>query len=642
MNYNTYTAFTRRTLFPPVVSNSIPAFDGKKEYQIFFKKSAANFVSGGQGGSFKHIQISIRRIDNNTNAINTETHRTGYIIAPLSTEAVDEPGFIPQVENVYRIYSRDEKTPYVVFLSGLGSSFTEMNTLYKVQIRLGEEEYNPNWGVADIQRMNTEGTVSEWSSVLTMKPIDAPSFGLQGFKDTVEDIDKKGNEIATANFEYVAYYDSTYVKLNENGEPVITTVNEKLSEYSFKLLDASGKLLSDSGPIVTIEHDRPSLSHSFDYLTEDGLDYFVVFKIKTENGYVGEKKYLIKAKYKILQMSNAMVRVTNETDMARIKVEVKAKQVVLEPIIKKGTENELSKLGFVFDEGDPQYDNLGLIDQSKISTTHAVIEGSVQASKSFYLSCPNDIWVLESKIAGLKSFKTREEALRNPYIVVENDFTLERDVLYMTRMKLICYEKKEFDFGLDLTQEPIVDEDGIKRFPKSTTEPKTIYYLEAVKTSYKKQNGQEIEIATQVKKVRSAVKTKFNWPENVDKFELPVLPSLNRYVYDEGRYDLITIPELKLHDIAYTNKTNPEEPIIVSQVSHERRTFSANESIPFNPYKEYYIYISNNLGSFAMYMFDDGYITNHESFMNYLDTKLLSPEMEIETLDKFKIEKERR
>lgn len=647
MRYGTYASFTRRKLFPPVVPTSIPAFDGEKQFKIFFKKSAANFATGsGQAVDFRHVQVSIRKVSNNANALDTSKnkYKTGYIIAELSHRALDEPGIEPKSGVVYKVYGRDDKSPYCLFLDGKEEAFQELNTLYKVQLRLGEQEYSDSWTVADLQEMNRNGTISEWSTVMAMKPIERPDFGIYKFNafDTPEG--KEGNKIATANFQYVGYYESNFIRYDDSGNPIFTTVNEKLSEYWFKLYSSQNKLLSESGSIVTIEHDRPNISHTFNYLTQDRTNYYVVFGIKTENGYIEEKKYLVTGDYKVLEMSNAMVRVTEERDRARMKIEVQAKQVVLEPIIKQGSETEMSKLGFVRDETDPQYD-VDLYDQSRLISTHAVIEGSVETSKSFYLSCPNDKWVMEAKVSGIVAHNSREEALSKPYIVVENDFSLEKDVMYYTRMKVICYKEEEFDFGVDV-KKVITDERGIKHFAKTNTEPTYKYYIEAVKTSYKKSSGIETEIAAQATKTRSVIKKKFSTErpilEPVTDVDGQLLTgtvstegSLNRYIHKESRHTLTTNPNEQLLDIKYFDDKNPSQNIINTSSLIDKRAFISNENVPFNPLKESYLFISNNLGSMVMYLFDEGYTTGDAEFIKYLQTKTLLPSMELEQLSKY-------
>ena len=67
-------AFYNTQLFPPVVPSSLPSYDGLGALKVYFKTSVANYRE-----QFKHIQITVNRLDSNLNALNTIDYPIGII-----------------------------------------------------------------------------------------------------------------------------------------------------------------------------------------------------------------------------------------------------------------------------------------------------------------------------------------------------------------------------------------------------------------------------------------------------------------------------------------------------------------------------------------------------------------------------------
>lgn len=649
-------AFTNRYLFPPVVPSSIPAFIGEQQFKIFFKKNMANFAgmvnNQADFDKFNQIHIAINSLETNRNSVNTNVHKTGYVCLPLHADSLDTPGVNTSPNFVYRVYGRDAKTPYCAVLNGLGNTFQELDKLYKVQIRLG------NWtnsngtirlpqSLEELRLMEQDDrNTSEWSTVMMMKPISEPAYGIYKFLQEDEMLDKEPelryNEIGTANFEYVGFYNTVYDVYEESGYKTHAG-NERIVEYYYRLYDSTGKkLLSDSGPINLTEHERKNISHTFNYLTQDQERYIVEFGIKTENGFEGVKRYPIKAEYIVLEMSNAMVRVSEERAYARMKLQIQAKQVVLEPTLKPGSSEEMSKLEFVKDIGDPMYAGVSEADQAKIETTHAMVEGRVAASKSFYLSCPRDIWFIETKIAGLTPFKTREEALANPYIYMENEHLMENNIPYLTQVRLISYEKTVP--GLGATTEIIVDPvTGIKSLKKVNND-KTTYVIEGVKTSFRRERGVNIEIAEQTVKKESVKRHNHSWTERVPVQNPDGSTGEKTATFDfDSRWQL---KDITAQDVVYpltADGSRVQTPLEADPVVKDttRKAYVLTEPKPINPKQEYYVFLTNYMGGFGMEVLESkiystnpnnpletietDYITDNPVLQQFLSTKVIPP-----------------
>ena len=604
-------AFTNKNLFPPVLPTSVPAFIADGNFKIFFRKSVANFANiinqQGNYDKFNQIHVAVNALETNKNSIDLVANKTGYICLPLSTKSLDDKDITTEPGNVYKVFGQDPKTAYCAVLKGLGHSFPKEDKLYKVQIRLGYWT-DASGGIkipktmAEMREMERDSkTTSEWSAVTMIKPISQPDFGIHKFKaiGEFEEGEENLNTIGTANFDYVGYYNTVYDSFEEQGYKTFSG-DERLTEYSFKLYDSSGsKLLSDSGPINLTEHERKNISYTFNYLTQDQQTYFVDMTIKTENGYEETKRYPIKADYIILEMSNAMVRVTEERSYARMKLEIQAKQVVLEPTIKPGETEIISKLEFVKDVDDPMYSEMPEFEQDKIVSTHAMIEGKAKASKSFYLSCPRDIWILESKLAGIAPFDTREEAMEKPYILIENVYAGEENVPYLTKVRLISYKKVVP--GLGATTKIVVDQaTGIKSL-EAVNNDKNIYVIEAVKTSYRRERGEDIPILEQTVKKENVTRKKITWTENLPQ-SAPIEDRTPTELSMESRW---TFKDITTEDVVYPMKEDgsrlqtPKEadPQLINTT---KKAFVINEPKPINPCQEYYLFLSNYMGGLGM------------------------------------------
>lgn len=666
------TAISKRLLFPPLVPQSIPAFDAvtDKTFKVFFKKSPANFAGGLngnlQGENFEHIQVSIVRLDNNRNAISTQRdyNKSGYIMATVSkrdgvVESLDDYKTKVEVNKVYKVYGRDPQSPYCVVLPTLNYSFFDLNILYKLQIRLGAETLtNPkDITYSEILEMEKNLVVSEWSGVTTMKPIEPPAFGITGFNNTESKFEPTDedpvNTIATSNFSYVGYYKYNTIVAEEveNTRMLPQSTMEKkyrldsgqevLSEYRYVLKTGNGAtVLDDSGYKKISEHERKNINHTFAYTTKDREKYLIEFHIKTFNGFTDYKTYKLEPRYKRLNASSALIKVDSEEYRARMKLDIKAKQIVFEPSVDPNYPNETGSLDVsgVKDlysianskpKGDPMMD-IAPEEVEKIKTTHVLFNGTSTTNKSFFLTNESnrDRWVCEIKASGWIPYNSREVALLNPYIVIQNDVEGVSRNVYYTTLELICYKKciNCYKLSTEIIVDPVT---GNKKFKPDTSEQPQII-LEVVKRSYRKDRGEEPKLlatqttkSIQMVKDRSIIVPYYRWfggsklkTATIKKEEGMVTP--NWTIGPNGRP---TRPD-------YIDKTYFQS---MPFKKYEPPTSKTKTDIDHQAELELYIYLSNYDGTIGFHVAEteykheqsnrNFYITEHPVMKNFFENR---------------------
>lgn len=107
----------RKLLFPPIVPNSLPAFDKNQKLRYYFKPSIANSMS-----EIKHLQMSIVRLDTN-GSILTDTNSYPYDVLFKKSSEIKE-----------------DTSKGFWYVDVPASIFPDSDTAYKVQIRLGETD----------------------------------------------------------------------------------------------------------------------------------------------------------------------------------------------------------------------------------------------------------------------------------------------------------------------------------------------------------------------------------------------------------------------------------------------------------------------------------------------------------------------
>lgn len=660
-------AISKRLLFPPLVPQSIPAFDakGKPVFKLFFKKSPANFAGGlngnTQGDNFEHVQIAINRLDNNRNAINTQIdyNNSGYIMATLAKnpdgtiQSLDDFSTNPEPNKIYKVYGRDPKTPYCVIIPTLNRSFFDLNILYKLQLRLGANSLvNPaKVTLKDVKEMEKNLYLSEWSSITTFKPIDPPIFGLTGFIESNKDNPSVGeaNTISTSTFTYVGYYENNVItEIQNQTRSYILDVNYRLEEgqeiltsYRFVLKTGNNeKVLDDSGEKKVSEHERKNIQHTFSYTTKDKESYVIEFHVKTLNGYEDYKTYILKPNYKRMNASNSLIKITSEEYRARMKLEVDAKQVVFVPSIDSEYPAEVGELDVTnvrdvysnvngVKNGDPMM-NIAADELAKIKTSHVLFKGTSTTNKSFLLVNQNDLdrWVCEIKASGWIPYKDRELALQNPYVVIQNDVEGDPRKPYYTVLKVICYKKNMNLFGLSTTivTDPIT---GNQKYATDSSVQEQII-IEAIKESYRKDRDSNPKLLArqsvkniQMLKDKSVITPFYRWFGG-SKIEKITVPKEIGKVGDNWTLDGNGRPV----DAPFKDKTYyKNKPYKVYKSPSDSTKTNLNHLAEL----EFYIYLANIDGSLAFHITEteylpeikdrNFYITKNSAMMNFFNDR---------------------
>lgn len=365
-----------KVLFPPIVPNSLPAFDKNTDLKYYFKPSIANTLA-----QIKHIQVSIVFLDTNISALNKNDYLFEIMFIPISSVAYDESkGFY---------YFTIPKTIYA----------NKGDLIYKIQIRLGETELiidqsgvvtNASTILKDLDKM------SEWSIVTLALPITVPNYGVQSFSDTEE------NRIASTGFTFSGYYEAK----DPDKKETLTSYRYNIYSYGNEADKTTWKLLSTSGEKLIGMETKINMDFVFPIELKEKAHYIVTLSIKTKNLYSSTKIYKVySASYPVLEQFNSIIATPN-SDEGKIELTVNAKQILLK--------EESDTTVTYFKEVPPgsNYDSL--------KGTHAKIQGTVDSDKNFFLMNIDGKWVLQTKVRFEHLYEKIEDFSKNPTIVVEN------------------------------------------------------------------------------------------------------------------------------------------------------------------------------------------------------------------------------
>lgn len=250
-------------LYPPIVDSYMDAF--KENYcKVYFSLSKYNATA-----DINSIHVSICKQGTGANVVNkmddTSAGRyrsTGIII--INTKPQLEEGY----DNLYsfNIYSND-------IVNGWTPGW-----IYKIQIRLSLDSYNPN-EAASVWLNDHSGNFSEWSTVCTLKyigntvvHIPTIDYDSRTYEEPITDDDIKKLSLSTLTlFGYIEFTSDT--------------TNEKLYKYSFQLYNEDKtKMLEDTGELYANKYQD---SNSFKYVMgtelEDETIYNLYFNYETNN-----------------------------------------------------------------------------------------------------------------------------------------------------------------------------------------------------------------------------------------------------------------------------------------------------------------------------------------------------------------------
>ncbi len=384
-----------KTLFPAIVPNSLPAFDGQEQnLKFYFKPSIANSFA-----QIESLQVSIVKLDTNRSILNSNDYPYDLL-------------FITKNQIKY-----DEAKKYYWFEISK-DLFPQRDTAYKVQIRLAEQT-NParptdlKGSAMNTWLKNNLDSFSEWSIVTIVMPITAPDFGMQNLSlNSRTTLDSSG-------YNFIGYY-----------EPMDPSKAETLSYYKISIYEYTDiadtktwKLYDTSGDKAIGIYEKVNINQVFSRDLEQRKNYVLAFTIRTKNMFVSTKLYEIVAGYPVLELFNVITLERNEED-AEIGVSINAKQITLSP-------EPGSKVTY-------KLEDIGFEDHPELRGTHAVIDGTIATTKNFTIVSDEGQWIMQSKIKIDKVYEDYREAMKNPFIEMRRE---EADFGYLSIIKLYAMRK---------------------------------------------------------------------------------------------------------------------------------------------------------------------------------------------------------
>ena len=148
-----------------------------------------------------------------------------------------------------------------------------------------------------------------------------------------------------------------------------------------------------------------AIQYSFDYILEKGKNYYVKFIVASKNGYTASKIYKVLVMYPEINLYNTLV-IEPKPDLAKISLKVVGKQLLFIPTT--GTTIEPMK-----DATVPE----------SILLTHMIINGTVKETQNLTFFAINGKWVVQLRALGIKPMASKALALRNPFLVLEENQT---------------------------------------------------------------------------------------------------------------------------------------------------------------------------------------------------------------------------
>lgn len=271
------------TLYPPQVDTFMPAFINTQSAEIKFSISPYNNLE-----DIKHLHITV--VDNNSNQSVLQSTDLGALNGSImstlgSAVVVDEVLILP--------FDFNSKTSSGLFSVEIPRKFLKKTDLesdepavfkpdqyYKVQLRFdGTPTKNLGTGALTTDYLiENRQFFSEWSSVCLIRPISQPSLVLNRFSrpETIVSY----NQGSIPIYGYLSFEDASS--------------QERLQAYKFKLIDAGGNVIDDTGLLYPTTG-----SNSINCLldadnTSQGAQYMLSAYIITKNQYEMSQEYTIK------------------------------------------------------------------------------------------------------------------------------------------------------------------------------------------------------------------------------------------------------------------------------------------------------------------------------------------------------------
>lgn len=373
-----------KTLFPPIVPNSLPAFDKAGVMKYYFKPSIANTIS-----QIKHLQMSIVRLDTNRTVLNSNDY-PHELIFKNSSEFIED------------------KAKGFWYVEIPASIFPTSDVPYKVQIRFGELSAANLSSAQQGELLKNLDKMSEWSIVTMVLPITIPDFGIQNFSEATQ------NKVISTGHVFSGYF-----------EPQDPNRQETLSSFRYNLYSGeptdktTWKLLSTSGEKFVGVSNKINLDYTFPYeLTENNV-FVVTMTIKTKNLYTHTKVYKVYSSYPSLETFN-FIRVIPDSKEGKMDIQVGSKQILLKA-------NQGAEVEFILDS----------INTTK-EATHAKIKGTIEVDNNFGFIAKDSKWVCQFKAMFSDVKNSMKEIIDSPTIELCQSPSSVVNSGYYTKLKIGC------------------------------------------------------------------------------------------------------------------------------------------------------------------------------------------------------------
>lgn len=378
----------RKLLFPPIVPNSLPAFNQADSLRYYFKPSVVNTIK-----QIKHVQMTIVKLDTNKSILSTNDYPFDIIF--MSSQQIKE-----------------DSARGFWYVEVPASIFPASDVPYKIQIRMGEADISGKSSAELGEVLKDLNAMSEWSIVTMVMPITPPSFGIQSFEEGEE------NRIPSNGHVFTGYY-----------EPKDSLKKEVLTSYKYNIYlgstsedKSTWKLLSTSGEKFIGTNEKINMDYISPIALEQGGEFVVTLSIKTKNLYTKTKIYSVRSLANpALEMFNAILVSPNQ-EKAQMDVSIKAKQILLKPT--PGT-----KVEYIVDE--PNHETYPLL-----KGTHAKITGSVYDHGDFYLDSQDGVWICQFKSFFPNIKNSLKEIAKEPTIEIRKNVIYASDSEYFIKIKV--------------------------------------------------------------------------------------------------------------------------------------------------------------------------------------------------------------
>lgn len=267
------------SFYPPYIQSKQAAFTLTEEGRIYFNPSILNTME-----EVKFLQVSINRVDNNQNALESLVEKSGAnYIKKFPTGYM----FIPE-NKIY--YDNENEMNYFLLP---GSLFTR-GVVYKLQIRFGQENITKRsdnfWQTDKGEIINNSWLsnyekvryMSEWSTISIFKVLSDIEIGIQDFSYG------KINQIQTSVYTFIGTVD-----LKTNNE------DESIKSTKFDLLK-DGVVIETSGIVEQPANQRAYNYHTFKTVLENGVNYRISFTVLSKSDYEKNITYDFKPVYEVI------------------------------------------------------------------------------------------------------------------------------------------------------------------------------------------------------------------------------------------------------------------------------------------------------------------------------------------------------